>query len=105
MAGELPEFLCPRECVGGQDYVLLDYYWGIDSFELSRMPPGLSRALNRFHRWFPNLEIIEGARRQVELCVEAGVNLFDTGNSYSHGASEEILGRALEGRRSDVLIA
>jgi beta-glucosidase/6-phospho-beta-glucosidase/beta-galactosidase len=75
MAGKLPEFLCPRECVGQQDYVGLDYYWGIDSFELDRMhqlidasmshfddapvdPPGLLRALTRFHRWFPDLELI-----------------------------------------------
>lgn len=29
MAGELPEFLCPRECVGTLDYVGLDYYWGV----------------------------------------------------------------------------
>ena len=75
MAGKLPEFLCPKECVGLQDYVGLDYYWGIDSFELSRMhqlvdaslshfdsapvdPPGLSGVLNRFHRWFPKLEIM-----------------------------------------------
>ena len=75
MAGKLPEFLCPKQCVGLQDYVGLDYYWGIDSFELGRMhqlidasmshfdgapvdPPGLSRVLNRFHRWFPKLEIM-----------------------------------------------
>jgi aryl-alcohol dehydrogenase-like predicted oxidoreductase len=48
---------------------------------------------------------IDGARRQVDLCLEAGVNLFDTANIYSHGVSEEILGKALEGRRSNVLIA
>lgn len=32
MAGKLPEFLCPRECVGSLDYVGLDYYWGVPSF-------------------------------------------------------------------------
>ncbi len=32
LAGKLPEFLCPRECVGALDYVGLDYYWGIPSF-------------------------------------------------------------------------
>ena len=47
----------------------------------------------------------DGARRQVDLCIEAGVNLFDTANIYSHGLSEEILGKALEGRRNDVLVA
>jgi len=48
---------------------------------------------------------IDGGRRQVDLCIEAGVNLFDTANIYSHGVSEEILGKALEGRRNDVLVA
>lgn len=32
MGGKLPEFLCPRECVGSLDYVGLDYYWGVPSF-------------------------------------------------------------------------
>jgi aryl-alcohol dehydrogenase-like predicted oxidoreductase len=41
----------------------------------------------------------------VDLCIEAGVNLFDTANIYSHGRSEEILGQVLEGRRDQVLIA
>jgi aryl-alcohol dehydrogenase-like predicted oxidoreductase len=48
---------------------------------------------------------VDGARRQVDLCLEAGVNLFDTADMYSAGVSEEILGQALEGRRDDVLIA
>src|SRR6202047_5395553 len=48
---------------------------------------------------------VKGARRQVDLCIEAGVNLFDTANGYSDGLSEEILGQALEGRRDEVLIA
>ena len=45
------------------------------------------------------------ARRQVDLCLDAGVTLFDTADIYSDGASEEILGQALEGRRDDVLVA
>jgi beta-glucosidase/6-phospho-beta-glucosidase/beta-galactosidase/ABC-type amino acid transport substrate-binding protein len=32
MAGKLPEFLCPKECVGTLDFVGLDYYWGVPSF-------------------------------------------------------------------------
>jgi aryl-alcohol dehydrogenase-like predicted oxidoreductase len=47
----------------------------------------------------------DGARRQVDLCIQAGINLFDTANIYSHGASEEILGKALESRRKDVHVA
>jgi aryl-alcohol dehydrogenase-like predicted oxidoreductase len=48
---------------------------------------------------------IETARRQVDMCLDAGVNLFDTADVYSEGQSEEILGAVLEGRRDDVLIA
>ncbi|WP_432520832.1 aldo/keto reductase [Kineococcus sp. SYSU DK006] len=45
------------------------------------------------------------ARRQVDLALEAGVNLFDTADIYSDGASEEITGEVLQGRRDDVLLA
>ncbi len=37
LAGRLPEFLCPRECVGALDYVGLDYYWGVPSFWPSQL--------------------------------------------------------------------
>lgn len=45
------------------------------------------------------------ATRLVNLCLDAGVNLFDTANVYSHGASEEILGKAITGLRNKVLIS
>jgi aryl-alcohol dehydrogenase-like predicted oxidoreductase len=45
------------------------------------------------------------ATRMVDLCLEAGVNLFDTANTYSRGMSEEILGQAIKGRRDNVLIS
>jgi aryl-alcohol dehydrogenase-like predicted oxidoreductase len=45
------------------------------------------------------------ARRLVDICLEAGVNLFDTADVYSAGASEEVLGQAIRGRRPDVLIS
>jgi aryl-alcohol dehydrogenase-like predicted oxidoreductase len=48
---------------------------------------------------------VEGARRQVDMALDAGVNLIDTADVYSHGISEEIVGEVLEGRREDVLIA
>ncbi len=47
----------------------------------------------------------DGARRQVDMCLDAGVNLFDTANVYSGGESEEILGQAISGRRDDLLLA
>ncbi len=46
-----------------------------------------------------------GARRLVDLCLDAGVTMFDTADVYSTGRSEEILGEALGGRRDDVLLA
>lgn len=45
------------------------------------------------------------ASRLIDICQEAGVNLFDTADGYSDGRSEEILGKALEGRRDKVLIS
>jgi len=45
------------------------------------------------------------AREQVDLALEAGVNLIDTADVYSEGMSEEIVGEVLEGRRDDVLVA
>ena len=48
---------------------------------------------------------VEQARRLVDMCLEAGVNFFDTADVYSNGASEEVLGEAIRGRRAEVLIA
>jgi aryl-alcohol dehydrogenase-like predicted oxidoreductase len=48
---------------------------------------------------------VDGARRQIDMCHEAGVNLIDTADVYSAGRSEEIVGEVLEGRRDDFLIA
>ncbi|HEY4177482.1 MAG TPA: aldo/keto reductase [Kofleriaceae bacterium] len=45
------------------------------------------------------------ARRLVDVCLDAGVTMFDTADVYSNGASEEILGEAIAGRRDDVLIS
>jgi aryl-alcohol dehydrogenase-like predicted oxidoreductase len=48
---------------------------------------------------------LEGARRQIDLCLDAGINLIDTADVYAHGRSEEIIGEALQGRRDRVLLA
>jgi aryl-alcohol dehydrogenase-like predicted oxidoreductase len=48
---------------------------------------------------------VRQARTLIDLCLEAGINLFDTADVYSDGASEEVLGEALRGRRDDVLIS
>jgi aryl-alcohol dehydrogenase-like predicted oxidoreductase len=56
-----------------------------------------------FSHW-GNSDVAE-ARRLVDICLEAGVNLFDTADVYSNGASEEVLGEAIKGRRDRVLIS
>jgi aryl-alcohol dehydrogenase-like predicted oxidoreductase len=48
---------------------------------------------------------VEEATRLVDICMEAGVNMFDTADVYSQGLSEEILGKAVAGRRHDVILA
>jgi len=48
---------------------------------------------------------LDGARRQIDMALDAGVNLIDTADIYSIGASEEIVGQALNGRRDRVLLA
>src|SRR5215472_6460661 len=59
---------------------------------------------NEFFSAWGNTEVDE-ARRLLDVCFEAGVNLFDTANGYSDGRSEEILGAALKGRRHQALIS
>lgn len=48
---------------------------------------------------------VEEARRLVDICIDAGITMFDTADVYSDGASEEVLGAALKGRRDRVLIS
>ena len=48
---------------------------------------------------------LAGARRQIDMCLDAGVNLIDTADVYGQGRSEEIVGEALQGRRDQVLLA
>ena len=56
-----------------------------------------------FSNW-GNTDIAD-ARRLVDLCLDAGVTLFDTADVYSDGRSEELLGEALRGRRDRVLLS
>jgi aryl-alcohol dehydrogenase-like predicted oxidoreductase len=48
---------------------------------------------------------VKEATRLVDICLDSGVNFFDTADGYSSGASEEILGKALAGRRDQILIS
>jgi aryl-alcohol dehydrogenase-like predicted oxidoreductase len=59
---------------------------------------------NEFFKAWGNTDVA-GAKRLVDICLEAGVNLFDTADVYSRGLSEEILGKALAGKRNRVLIS
>src|SRR5258706_2818534 len=75
MAGRLPEFLCPAECVGQQDFVGFDYYWGIPTVRIKDLmrlydsmrqrfenapvhAGGLYRLLKFYAKMFPGQEIL-----------------------------------------------
>jgi aryl-alcohol dehydrogenase-like predicted oxidoreductase len=45
------------------------------------------------------------ATRLVDICLEAGLTMFDSADGYSGGAAEEILGQAMRGRRDQVIIS
>jgi aryl-alcohol dehydrogenase-like predicted oxidoreductase len=51
-----------------------------------------------------NSDVAE-ATRLIDICLDSGLNFFDTADVYSRGASEEILGKAIAGRRGSVLIS
>jgi aryl-alcohol dehydrogenase-like predicted oxidoreductase len=57
-----------------------------------------------FFKGFGNTDAAE-ATRLVDICLEAGVTMFDSAASYSDGLAEEILGHAIKGRRDKVLIS
>jgi aryl-alcohol dehydrogenase-like predicted oxidoreductase len=59
---------------------------------------------NEFFKAWGETQLDE-AKHLINLCLDAGVTLFDTANVYSRGTSEEILGQALDGIRNQVLIS
>jgi aryl-alcohol dehydrogenase-like predicted oxidoreductase len=59
---------------------------------------------DEFFRAWGQTDVNE-AKRLIDICLEAGVNLFDTADIYSAGLSEQILGKAIEGKRNDLLIS
>lgn len=48
---------------------------------------------------------VQEASRMIDVCLDAGVNFFDTADVYSQGSSEEILGQALKGKRDRALVS
>jgi len=59
---------------------------------------------NDFFKAWGSTDVKE-ATRLIDLCMDAGVNFFDTADVYSAGMAEEILGKAIEGRRDKMLIS
>ncbi len=59
---------------------------------------------NEFFRGFGATDVAE-ASRLVDICLDAGVTMFDTADSYSLGMSEEILGKAIAGHRHQVILS
>src|SRR5262244_2610012 len=48
---------------------------------------------------------VKEATRLVDVCLEAGLTMFDSADVYSEGSSEEVLGKAIKGRRDQVIIS
>jgi len=78
-------------------------YSGLKVSELSLGTATFGGGTEFFQAW-GNTTVNE-AKRLIDICLEAGVNLFDTADIYSNGLSEEILGKAVQGKRQDLLIS
>jgi len=59
---------------------------------------------NEFFRAWGQVQV-EEAKRLVAVCLDSGINLFDTADVYSNGLAEEILGKAVQGERHNLLIS
>jgi aryl-alcohol dehydrogenase-like predicted oxidoreductase len=59
---------------------------------------------NEFFKAWGSTDVAE-ASRLVDICLDAGLTMFDSADIYSAGAAEEILGAALKGRRDKVIIS
>ena len=57
-----------------------------------------------FFKSWGSVDVAE-ATRLVDICLEAGLNMFDSADGYSNGRAEEILGQAIKGRRDQVIIS
>src|SRR5579871_281888 len=59
---------------------------------------------NEFFKGFGTSDV-EEATRLVDVCLDAGLNMFDSADVYSAGLAEEILGKAIKGRRERVIVS
>ena len=48
---------------------------------------------------------VKEAKRNIDLCIDEGINFIDTSDGYAKGTSEEILGEAIKGKREKLIIA
>ena len=48
---------------------------------------------------------VDEATKLVDICLDAGLTMFDSADVYSDGLAEEVLGKAIKGRRDSVLIS
>jgi aryl-alcohol dehydrogenase-like predicted oxidoreductase len=87
--------------------IAMDYrYLGNSGFRVSALGFGAGTFGGKgplFSAW-GNTDVQE-ARRLIDVSLEAGLNFFDTADVYSDGASESILGAAIQGRRDDVILS
>jgi len=80
-------------------------YLGASGFQVPVLGLGTATfgATGKFAAW--STTDADDARRLVDICLDAGVTLFDSADVYSHGASETALGHAIKGRRDKVIIS
>jgi len=78
-------------------------YSGLKVLELS-FGTGTFGGRTEFFRAWGETDVNE-AERLIGVCLDAGINLFDTADIYSNGLAEEILGKAVAGKRRDLLIS
>jgi hypothetical protein len=78
-------------------------YSGLKVSELS-FGTGTFGGGTEFFRAWGETDVNE-AKRLISVCLDTGINLFDTADIYSTGLSEEILGKAVAGKRQDLLIS
>jgi aryl-alcohol dehydrogenase-like predicted oxidoreductase len=79
---------------------------GADGFKIPALVLGTATfggGTDFFRKW-GSTDVAE-AKRLVDVALDGGLTMFDTSDSYSYGLSEQILGKAITGRRDKVLIA
>lgn len=84
------------------DYRLL----GVSGFKVPALTLGTGTfgGQGEFFKAWGSTDVAE-ASRLVDLCLDTGLNMFDSADTYSNGMAEEILGAAIKGRRDKVLIS